>query len=214
MKSFIFLIVIFIVLTSCWVDDEHVPVFPDDQENIPTGRADKMPGTHVNNSEFQYRIRKIKWISSLEDDTTVTEYFYKDDLLSRVVRSNLNDTLYYIYSNDTVFLGRLYHTFRYGKPESILRRYNRPWIEEYSWDGYKLSGIHFGHEDFFLMYDENGILSSLYGSNFNMSFEYDNNSLERVSTTYFWNRTKETLESGYSYNETGLISHISSYSRS
>ncbi len=214
MRSFILLANALIFLSGCRGEVEHVPVYPRDQENILSGRADKMPGTHVSNSGFQYRIKRLEWISPLEEDTIVTEYFYQHDLLSRVVRSNLNDTIKYVYSNDTVYIGRLYHTFRSGKPESVLRRNNRPWIDEFSWDGNKLSGIHYGDGDFFLNYDENGILSKLYGSNLRLSFEYDNNAMEMVSTTYFWPSGVETLESGYLYNEAGLVSHISSFSRS
>lgn len=218
MRFFIFPIITFIFLTGCFSDEDHIPIFPHWQDNIPTGRADKMPGAHVSNAEFQYRIRKIEWISSLETDTTVTEYFYHDDLLSSVVKSNINDTSIYIYSNDTVYLGRQFLTFQDGKLMTKCLRSNPEWSDTFSWDGNMLSGIHYGNEDFFLKYDVNGILSGLSGSNFCMSFEYKNNSLEKVISTYYFtkrnnynHKRKETLEYVYSYNETGLISQIISF---
>lgn len=202
------------MITSCSLFEEPAPEGPSDKESIPTGRENYLPGTHVSNTNFQYRIKKIDWISVWQDDTITVEYNYHNDLLIKVEAAIDSVTHLCTYSNDTVYCGPSFSVFNDGKlfSKSDIASHNLV-VDYYSWDGFKLVKIERVDRVYTLNYNPDGYLVGINGSGIDYSIDYsyeyfDNRALKRIIFNEYYGEYEQYKEYVYSYNDIGLVHQI------
>lgn len=209
MKNLLFQLTVLLFLTSCSFLEKPVPEEPSDQVNIQTGRTNYLPGTHVSNTNFQYRIKKIDWISVWEDDTSTVEYFYNNDLLTKVEATLHGETYLFTYSNDTVYYGVSFSVFDEGKLISKSDLYAPERIIDCFWDGYKLVKIIRDNLEYSINYNSDGYLLGLHGSDIDFTYEYfDNRALKKIIIKSNIGEHESVNEYIYSYNDGGLVHQI------
>lgn len=200
-----------LVLSSCTMLVELDPEESPCQMSIPTGGVNYLPGTHVDNCSFQYRIIKIEWISVWKDDTSTVEYFYNNDLLTKIESTSHNKIYLFTYSNDTVYNGPYCSVFEEGKLISKYSAYELKRVDKYFWDDYKLVKVIWGNKEHSLTYNNDGLLIGLESSDFDYSYEYDGNTLKRIIINEMLGDNPDNRRLEYSYYENGLLKDVYTY---